>query len=708
MSTTPSPRPSGKPYGTWPSPLSAATIAAGTTRLGDLRVDGEDVFWVEGRAHEGGRQVVVRWRDGDTVDVSPAGSNARTRVHEYGGGSFQVRDGVVWSSRFEDQRLVRQDAPGSEPEPITPAPPVPGAWRYADVEVAPDGSWLVAVREVHGTDPDGSDPAGARDSDAVVNDLVALPAGGGADGGEPTVLASGPDFVSSPRLAPDGRRLAWLAWDHPDMPWDGTHLLVAEIEAPATDGPGGGVPVGLGEPVVVAGGTDEAIVGPTWLPDGSLVFATDRSGWWNLHRWDGEATVALTDVRADIGQPGWQFATASVAVVDERRLACVLTDQAVSRLAVLDLDDGRLTDVDQPLTSIRSVAAVPGGVVLLGGSETVEAAVVRVDLDGATAGGHPDGAGLAAPAGPPADGPATADPTTTAGPVTWLRRIATPGLDAAYAPRADALAVPTPDGATTHAFLYRPRHPEVVGPADERPPLVVFSHGGPTGHVAPVLSAAIAYFTSRGFAVADVNYRGSSGYGRAYRDALQGNWGIHDVTDVQAVARHLAERGEVDGDRLLIRGGSAGGFTTLAALVAEEPVFAAGANHFGVADLAALAEHTHKFESRYLDGLVGPYPQAAEVYRERSPLTHAHRLTTPVIVFQGDEDAVVPPAQSEAIVAAAAAAGVPHAYLLFEGEQHGFRRAENVERALEAELAFYGEVLGFTPADDIPPIDVRR
>jgi dipeptidyl aminopeptidase/acylaminoacyl peptidase len=642
------------PYGAWLSPLTAATIAAGSTRIGDLRVDGADVYWVEARAREGGRQVVVRWRDGEVADVLDGTANARTRVHEYGGASFQVHDGTVWWSRWDDQRLLRQDGPGAEARPVTPSPDTPAALRYADAEVSPEGDWLVCARESH---LDGE----------VRNELVALPADDVAEGGgEVQVLASGSDFVSSPRFSPDGRRLAWLTWDHPRMPWDGTELHVATFD-----------PVGrVHDRAVVAGGPAEAVVDPTWLPGGDLLFATDRSGFWNVHRWDGTDDRALTALDADVGQPGWQFDTSNLAVVDDGRVVCSIVDHAVSRLALLDPDTGELTDLAQPLTAIRSVAAVPGGLVLCGGSETVEDAVVHVTPDDGT--------------------------------VTWLRRIETPGLDDDRAPRAEAITFPTPDGAQAHAFLYRPRHPEVSPPDGELPPLVVATHGGPTGNVTPRLSAAIAFWTTRGIAVVDVNYRGSTGYGRAYRDALKGNWGVHDVTDAIAAARYLADRGDVDPARMVVRGGSAGGFTTLACLVSEDHPFAAGGNHFGVADLAALAEHTHEFESRYLDSLIGPYPEAAERYRERSPITHAARLRTPVIVLQGDEDEVVPPAQSEAIVAAAADAGVPHAYLLFEGEQHGFRRAENVVRALEAELAFYGEVLGFTPADDIPPVPIVR
>jgi dipeptidyl aminopeptidase/acylaminoacyl peptidase len=634
------------PYGSWASPLSAATLAAGSTRLGDLRTDGSDVYWIEARAREGGRQVVVRWRDGRTVEATPGTANVRTRVHGYGGAAFQVRDGVIWWSRWDDQRLYRQDGPSADPVAISAEPDPPGSVRYADADVTADGAWLACVRESHG--------------DEVVNEVVGLPADGS---GEVRVVAAGSDFVSSPRFSPDGSRLAWLSWDHPQMPWDGTVLHVARF-----------TPDGLQDEVVVAGGTDEAIVDPTWLADGGLLFSTDRSGYWNVHRWDGQRERPLTGLRADIGQPAWQFGTTNLAVLDDGRVGCVIVDHAVSRVELLDPDTGDLHDLPQPLTEIRWVAALPGGLVLCGGSETEEDAIVRVAL---------------------ADGS-----------VQPLRSVQTPGLTEPWTPRVEPITFPTPDGAQAHALFHRPRNPEVVGPDDERCPLVVTTHGGPTGNVAPRSSAAIAYWTSRGIAVVDVNYRGSTGYGRAYRDALKGQWGLRDVTDAIAAARFLAERGEVDADRMVIRGESAGGFTTLAALVAEDNPFAAGADHFGVADLAALTQQIHKFEAHYLDGLVGPYPEAAETYRERSPITHVDRLATPIIVFQGDGDEIVPPAQSEAIVAAAREAGVPHAYLLFQAEQHGFRRAENVIRALEAELAFYGEVLGFEPADDIAPVDI--
>lgn len=640
-------RSSSVPYGTWPSPLSARTVAAGARRLGDLRIDGDDVWWIESRPDEGGRQAVLRWRGSTTDEWLPADFNARTRAHEYGGASFQVADGTVWASRWEDQRLYRTEGPGNEPVAVTPEPDTPAGVRFADAVVTPDRRWVVCVRETHGTGE-------------ATNDLVAIPADGD---GDPRPLFEGTDFVAAPRLSPDGSHLAWLTWDHPQMPWDGTTLHVAHFSAD-----------GLTDRTEVAGGSSEAIFDPTWLDDGRLAYSTDRSGFWNVHLWDGRDEVALTDLRADIGQPAWQFGSASIAALDDGRLACVVEERAVARVLLVDPDSGERSELAQPLTDIRQVAAMPGAVVLMGGSEGLEHAVVRVDLSS----GH----------------------------VEILGHVETEGLTPDLAPQAEAVTYPTPDGAEAHAFLYRPQHPRIEGPDGELPPLLVFTHGGPTGKVSPRLSPGIAFWTSRGFAVVDVNYRGSTGYGRAYRDALKDHWGIHDVTDAIAAARFLADRGDVDPDRLAIRGGSAGGFTTLAALVDPDNPFAAGANHFGVADLAALAEHTHKFESRYLDGLVGPYPEASDIYRERSPLTHADRLTTPVIVLQGDEDEVVPPAQSEAIVAAARDAGVPHAYLLFQGEQHGFRKAENIIRALEAELAFYGRIMGFEPADDIEPIDV--
>jgi dipeptidyl aminopeptidase/acylaminoacyl peptidase len=627
------------PYGTWPSRLSAADLATGQVFLADLQVDGARVLWTESRPDEGGRQALVVWdRAGGARDLGSL--NVRTRVHEYGGAPFAARDGIVLASHWDDQRLYRVEDAGATP--VTPPPPAPATHRYADGVLSPDGLWLVCVREIH-------------DGDDVRNEIAAVDLVSGAA----TSLVTGRDFVAAPRLSPDGARLAWLAWDHPYMPWDAAELHVAPF-APA-EGP-------IGGPTVVAGGPGNAANGPVWLPDGTLLVALDSSGYWEVHRVDDGAVTALTDLGADVGFPAWNFGNGAIAPLTDGRVAVVTVDHATCRLHLLDRDTGDLTAVELPYVVISGIRPYGDGAVFLGATATGRRAVVV---------------------------------WSPAGGATEIRTV---DLDLAEAdrPRVEPIEIPTPDGATTHAFLYRPASADVAGPADERPPLVVFTHGGPTGNVYPVPTGSIAYWTTRGFAVADVNYRGSTGYGRAYRDALLGRWGELDVIDTIAVARHLAERGDVDPERMAIRGGSAGGYTTLAVLTTPGHPFACGTSFFGVADLALLAAHTHKFESRYLDRMVGPLPDAADLYRERSPLFRADRLSAPILVLQGLEDAVVPPEQAEAIVAAAAANGVPHAYIAFEGEQHGFRRGENIVTWLESELGFYGQVMGFAPAGDPP------
>ncbi len=635
-----------RPYGAWPSPLDAASLAAGTVSLMDCRVDGSDIYWVEGRPSDGGRQVLMRWRDGAVSDVTPTDFNARTRVHEYGGAAFCVRDGAVFASRWEDQRLYRVD--GRRATPITPAPQTPAAVRYADGEVSPDGRWIVCVRETH------------RPGAEAVNEIVAVPTDGE---GEPRRLAGDHDFAAAPRLSPAGDLIAWLVWDHPNMPWDGTELWAGRFaDGTVTDARR------------IAGGPDEAIVQPTFSSDGRLLFATDRTGFWNLQRVDDTRMHALTGLQADIGHPAWRFGEASFAPLADGRIACVLVQEATSRLAVLEPEHSNLTPVDTPFTHMHEIHAHTDGVVMLAASPDRDTAVVRI----------------------PREGPAQVlyDPD--------------PGLlEPADIARPEAITVPTPDGEETHAFFYPPTNHAVTPPEDERPPLLVVTHGGPTGNTWPALRLGTQYWTSRGFAVADVNYRGSTGFGRAYRDALKGQWGVLDLTDVVAVARHLADAGRVDPERLAIRGGSAGGYTTLAALTFDD-TFAAGASHYGVADLEALAQHTHKFESRYLDQMIGPLPEARETYHARSPIHHTDRLATPMIILQGDEDEIVPPQQAETMVAALREKGITHAYLLFEGEQHGFRRAENIATALESELSFYGKLFGFTPAGDIAEVALRQ
>ncbi len=647
---------SERPYGSWPTPITSELVTAAAVRLGEVRIDGADVVWAEGRPAEGGRtQLVRRTPDGVTTDLLPEGRNARTAVHEYGGAAWWVRDGVVWFVDWADQRLYRL-ARGGEPEPITAEPAEPRADRYADGDVSPDGATIVCVRERH------AGPSAAE----VRNEVVRLAADTPS---EPEVLVSGPDFVAAPRLSPDGATLAWVQWNHPSMPWDDTQLVVRDLES--------------GEETVVAGGPGESVLEPRFEPDGSLLFLSDRTDWWNLYRWTpGSDIETVVRLEAEIGVPAWVFGSARYVRLDDGRVVFARWRDGRDGLAVRQTD-GSVVDLDVPFSVIAAVrTAGPGAVIVIAGSPTEEPGVHRVDV------------------------------ATSA--VETLRAPRDLGLQPAQISVPEHITFDSVDGSgeprRAHAQFYPPASADSRGPEGELPPLLVQIHGGPTGAAAPVLSTSVQYWTSRGFAVVDVDYGGSTGYGRTYREELLGEWGVIDVADCLAAARRLAELGRVDGDRLCIRGGSAGGFTTLAALARDDTPFAAGADHFGVADLEALAADTHKFESRYLDRLVGPYPQARDVYVERSPIHHVERFTRPLIVLQGAEDEVVPPNQSEMIVDALRARGTPVAYLLFEGEQHGFRRAENIRRAMDAELSFYSQVLGFDlPAGEgIEPVVVKN
>jgi dipeptidyl aminopeptidase/acylaminoacyl peptidase len=642
--------PSVAPYGSWRSPIGGDLVAAGGVSLGEVRVAGAAVLWLEGRPLEGGRQVVCRARPGGAAeDVTPEGFNVRTRVHEYGGGAYAVHGATVLFANFADQRLYRQD-PGRPPRPITPAPPTEAAHRYADASLTPDGRLLVCVRERH-------------EEGKVTNELVALPADGGA---APVVLVSGRDFYASPRWSPDGRRLAWLEWDHPNMPWDATDLKVAEVGAGAVVGP----------PTTVAGGPEESIFQPDWSPDGVLHFVSDRSGWWNLYRLADGRVEALAPMEEEVGSPQWVFGLSRYAFLPGGRVALVHGRGPLQRLGLLT-PDGAVTDLDLPFTSYSppQLRTVGDRLACVAGSGTRPAAVVVID-------------------------PASGD-------VEVLRRGREEAPDPGYLSVPHAIQFPTTGGRTANALYYPPANRDFRGPDGERPPLLVTSHGGPTAEVSSLLSMDYQFFTSRGFAVVDVDYGGSTGYGREYRRRLDGQWGIVDVDDCVVAARQLAERGEVDPRRLAIRGASAGGWTTLCALTFRDD-FSAGASYFGVADAEALARDTHKFESRYLDRLIGPWPEAAELYRQRSPVHFTHRLSCPVILLQGLEDAVVPPAQAEAMAAALDAKRIPHAYVAFPGEQHGFRRADHIRRAVEAELYFYSRVFGFDLADPVDPVPIAH
>ena len=649
------------PFGEWPSPITPELVVAASVSLGEVQVVGPDVYWSELRPDQGGRvQVVRRREDGSTEDLLPEGFSARTRVHEYGGGAWRVADGHLYFANWDDQRLYRTPVDGGRPQPVTPEPALAAAHRYADLREV--GGHIVCVMERH--DSEGG----------VTNELVAVDPAGDRP---PQVLVSGPDFVSDPRPSPSGDQLVWLQWNHPDMPWDATELRAAAVEA-AEDG------LVLGDQVVVAGGPGESVIQPVFRADGTLHFLSDRSGWWNVHSVGADgACTAETELEAEIGTPPWVFGMARYGFLADGRLVFAHASDGLDHLSVRGVD-GTVTELDLPYTELASVAVRERSVVFVGAGFDREPVVVEIPVDGA-------------PSAP------------VAGPAAVLRPARDLGLDPGWFSVGQPISFPSgPDGGrTAHALHYPPVNPDVRAPDGERPPLLVLIHGGPTAMARARLDLAKQFWTTRGFAVVDVNYGGSTGFGRPYRELLQGAWGIVDVEDCVAAARWLADQGLADPDRLCIRGGSAGGFTVLAALAGTD-VFAAGASSYGVADLTALAQETHKFESRYLDGLVGPYPEAEAVYEQRSPINHVDQLRSPLIVFQGLEDEIVPPNQSEMIVDALAANGVPVAYLPFEGEQHGFRRAETVITVLSSELAFYGRILGFEPPGDLPAVDIRN
>ncbi len=635
------------PYGSWKSPITSDLIVGGSIGLISPRIDGPDVYWVEMRPTEGGRGVIVK-RDahGVVTDVIPRPFNARTRVHEYGGGEYAVRGGEVYFSNFADQRiyLVKGDA---APQPITPTV----AMRYADAIFDESRRRLICVREDHTAA--NHEPA---------NTLVDIDLSGEENSGR--VLVGGNDFYSSPRISPDSSRLAWLTWNHPNMPWDGTELWVGEFTAEGN----------LANARRIAGGPRESIFQPEWSPDGGLYFVSDRNGWWNLYRLnEAEDAEMICELQAEFGMPQWGFGMSSYAFESANRIVCTYIENGFGRLALIDTQTKTLEPLDCPYTEIRYVRATAGQALMRAGSPTEAPAIVKLDLKTKN--------------------------------FSVLRRSHDLKIDSAYLSSPRAVTFPTENGLTSHGLFYSPKNDDYRAPEGERPPLLVQIHGGPTAAAATALSLSIQYWTSRGIAVLDVNYGGSTGFGRDYRERLNDNWGIVDVDDCCNGARYLAEQGEVDGNRLLITGGSAGGYTTLCALTFRD-TFNAGASHYGVSDAEALAKETHKFESRYLDGLIGPYPEKREIYVERSPINHIDQLSCPVVFFQGLEDEVVPPNQAEMMVEALRKKGIPVAYLPFTGEQHGFRQAKNIKRALDGELYFYSRVLGFELADEVQPVEI--
>ncbi len=638
------------PCGAWPSPVTTAMLTQSPPGLREPGTNGADLLWVESRPQERGRHVLVMATPDGQRDLTPEPFSVRNSVHEYGGGSWAAEGDDVVFSNFSDNRLYRLDLRDGAPCPITPE----GSYRYADLQLDRQRNRILAVREDHSL-PDRE----------PVNTIVSLDLDGPNDIGG-SILASGSDFVSSPRLSRDGRQLAWLVWNHPNMPWDETVLLRATL---FDEGELAGVEA-------VAGGPGQSVILHDWDREGRLLFVSDRDGWWHIYRAEGSGKqTQLSHGDVEHGIPLWQFGASTWCELADGTIVTAWTVDGAWKIGTLKPETAELRPIDLPFIAYSDVVAHPDGkrVVAKVGTTDEQAQLVAIDPE--------NGSWEAVK-------PAVESP-----------------LDARYISVAEPVSWPTPDGALAHGFYYAPVDDDIQPPEGELPPLIVESHGGPTSASASSFDLGIQFWTSRGFAILDVNYGGSTGYGRAYRERLNGTWGVVDVDDCVSGALALADRGLVDRERMVIRGSSAGGFTTLAALAFRD-VFRAGASYYGIGDLEAMVLDTHKFESRYLDSLVGPYPEAIEVYRQRSAIHHVDKLNSAMILLQGLDDKVVPPNQAMTMADAVRAKGLPVALLTFEGEGHGFRMAESIERALDAELSFYGQIFGFTPADDIPVLAI--
>ena len=634
------------PHGSWKSPITTDLITAKTIGLAQHCIDGEDIYWIESRPQEDGRYVIMRRTpDGKISECTPPDFYARTMVHEYGGGAFTVHRGVIYFCNFKDQHLYRQPL-NAAPQVLTPG----DSYRYADLVVDEKRNRLICIREDH------------TGKGEAINTIVSIDLNGNDNG---KILVEGNNFYSSARLSPDGNKLAWLTWNHPNMPWDGTELWVADVLEDGT----------LQNADLVAGSTTESIFQPEWSPDGVLHFVAEYTGWWNLYRWKDGKAEALCPMKAEFAFPQWIFGMSTYAFATANKILCSYTQDGLWFLAWLETGTKKFLPIESPYTDIAFPHAGNGFVIFFAGSPSQPDAIIRMDTE-----------------------------TMKMETVKQAFEIT---VDAGYLSQAKPISFPTTDGKSAHAIYYAPQNKDYAAPENERPPLMVIIHGGPTGATGTTLNYGVQYWTSRGFAVLDVNYGGSTGYGREYRQRLNGNWGIVDVDDCCSAALYLVEQGLADPNRLAIRGGSAGGFTTLACLTFKD-VFKAGASHFGISDLEALARDTHKFESRYLDSMIGPYPERKDLYDQRSPINFVQNIKCPLILFQGDEDQVVPPNQSQLMFEAVRAREIATAYVLFEGEQHGFRKADSIKRALEGELYFYSKVFKFDLADEVEPVRIEN
>ena len=629
-----------KPCGTWESPITSEMLVGGAVRLGEIVVDGDDVWWAETRPDEGGRTVLVR----NGTDQTDQNINVRTLVHEYGGSAWRVRNGILVYSQYSDQRLYRLDKLGNS-IPLTPEPEIQQSYRYADGRITNNENWYVCVRELH-----------ASSAEEPSNEIVAVPLDGSQ---QIKVLVSGPDFVSSPRVSKEGDQIAWVQWNHPNMPWDDTQLCIASLDEML-----------LSNQKVIKSQA-ESFFQPEWDGQGNLHVVSDRNNWWNLFRVDQSTNeidlTALTNIEAEIGLPQWVFGQSRYAFVGDQ-IWFVYRKAGIDRLAILSLD-GKFEQIDIDATEIESVANYQDGIVATVSSWKAESSVMSITREG----------------------------------IRPLSKIRDLNIDESWFPIPQTFTYQTSDSEKAHALFYPPTNPEYEINEKEKPPLIVLAHGGPTAAARRQLQLGITYWTSRGFGVADVDYRGSTGYGRAFRNRLHDSWGLADVEDCVAVAKYLVAQKKVDKNKLAIKGGSAGGFTVLAALTFHD-TFTAGASRYGIADLAILAKDTHKFESRYLDRLVGEWPEDEETYRQRSPIHHIEQLSTPMVILQGSEDPIVPPNQAHLMAQKLKENDIPHALIEFSDEGHGFRKAPNIKKAIESELAFFAHIFGFEPFDDLQKI----
>lgn len=632
-------------YGSWKSPITSELIVAETISLNEVLIDQNDIYWLEGRPSEGGRNVLVkRSNTGEIREITPRPYNIRTRVHEYGGGACLIVNGIVYFINDADQQIYQLSVnDAAPPQPLTHS----SQCRYADFILDQTRNRLISVCEDH-----------RQTQSEPENYLVSIDLGTG----ELKKLISGADFYSSPRLSPDQKTLAWIEWNHPNLPWDETQLWQATFDPEGN----------LKNPHCLVGNSEESICEPRWSSDGQLFFSSDRSGWWNLTS-TADYPKPIYQTEAEFAYPHWVFGISTYGFINSSEIACTYTQNGQWYIAHLDLNTQQLKTLDLPYTSVFSLKVQGDKIVFIGSSPRHTTSIIQYELK-------------------------TQE-------TTILKRSSEITIDPKYLSCPEAIAFPTANGLTAYAWYYPPHNEDYQTDPTEKPPLLVKSHGGPTAAASVGLNLKIQYWTSRGFGYLDVNYGGSTGYGRAYRQRLDYNWGIVDVEDCLNGAKYLVEQGKVDGNRLAISGGSAGGYTTLAALTFHH-LFKAGASYYGISDLEVLCHDTHKFESRYLDRLIAPYPSQKEIYVKRSPIYFVERLSCPVIFFQGLEDKVVPPNQAEMMVEALKQKGLPVAYLPFAGEQHGFRKAETIKKALDGEYYFYARIFGFPIADSIEPIEI--